>query len=205
MRNYTTIQYVSGIPSVRMICTLPAAPAAVPVPPEPPEPPVYYLISGTVTEDGTGFSAPLEFTGLGTFSSAASGSYGHVVVGGYSGTVIPHSYAGTFVPEYRVYTSVGTDYPEQDYAFFAAPVPEGLLLISGVITSFDLPVTDTIDNGTNIWMSDNTTGSYGFLVPTGWSGTTICNPLDFPTPPSYVYVNVVVDTPNQDFAVLPPT
>ena len=77
------------------------------------------LISGTVAEDGTGFSTALLATGLlPTFWSAANGSYGIAVDSGYSGTIRPvHIVAGTFVPDRRVYTNVLAPYTDQNYDY----------------------------------------------------------------------------------------
>jgi hypothetical protein len=100
-----------------------------PTPPTPPAPPSSYAIEGTITESSVGFSAALEIEGIGTIFSAASGSYSQGVAAGYSGTVIPHYSGGTFSPAQRVYTSVGTNYTSQDYAFYATTTPPAPLSV----------------------------------------------------------------------------
>lgn len=178
MRTYTINSYVSGQPWVKMWSTVPSAAVPAPVPPTPPTP--TYLISGTVSEDGTGFSTPLEITGLGTLFSATSGSYGFVVASGYSGTTLPHKSGGTFAPESRSYVSVATDYPNQDFVFYGTgtvPVPPvALYLISGTTTDarfggtgFSVPL-EVSGLGT---IFSATSGSYGVSVVSGYSGSFI--------------------------------
>jgi len=84
-----------------------------------PTPSASILISGTIAEDGTGFSTAILATGLlPTFWSASNGSYGISVDSGYSGTIRPvHIVAGTFVPENRVYTNVLAPYTAQNFAY----------------------------------------------------------------------------------------
>lgn len=84
-----------------------------------PAPSASLLISGTIAEDGTGFSTALLATGLlPTFWSASNGSYGISVDSGYSGTIRPvHIVAGTFVPDSRVYTNVLAPYTSQDFDY----------------------------------------------------------------------------------------
>jgi hypothetical protein len=169
----------------------------------PPPPPSLYLISGTTTDarfGGTGFSVPLEISGLGTVSSAASGSYGVSVVSGYSGSIIPHLSGGSFVPESRTYASVGSNYTSQDYIFYGTvpPVPPvASYLISGTITtSGSIGVSCAISLNTRT-ITSAANGSYGYAVASGYSGTT--QPAYITSPGSYAYVNVTSDQPNQDF------
>lgn len=170
-------------------------------PPIPPTP--FYFISGTTTDaryGGTGFSVPLEITSLGTVFSAASGSYGISVISGYSGTAIPHLSGGSFVPESRTYVSVGSDYANQDYVFYGTvpPVPPVTsYLISGTVTtsgSIGVSCNIVIGIGT---ITSAASGSYGYYVASGYSGTT--QPTYLTSPGSYVYTSVTSDQPNQDF------
>lgn len=85
-----------------------------------PAPPVTsLLISGTIAENGTGFSTAILATGLlPTFWSASNGSYGIAVDSGYSGTIRPvNIVAGTFVPANYVYTNVLAPYVNQNFAY----------------------------------------------------------------------------------------
>jgi len=80
-------------------------------------------ISGTVTENGTGFSVPIT-NGAGTWATSSNGSYGYYVPYGWSGSTVPLSGSGTFSPDSYVYGPVGIDHSNQNFAFTAfAPVP----------------------------------------------------------------------------------
>ena len=115
-------KYVTGLPQVGVEFILNPHIPAPPPPPPPPSP--EYLISGTVYNDiygGTGFSAPVAFSGFlysGTVVSASSGSYGVLVPYSYSGNAVP-SFAGvgTFNPVSRNYTFITGNQPNQDYAY----------------------------------------------------------------------------------------
>lgn len=84
--------------------------------------PPTYLISGTTTANAVGFSTQIAFDGLGTFTSAADGSYGVAVDYLYSGTARPLLENGVWVPDSRSYVQVMADFPNQDYAFSGASV-----------------------------------------------------------------------------------
>lgn len=142
MSRYISVSYDVNTPWVKIQRVL-NKPVVIP-PTPPPPPPITWLISGSVAESGTGFSAPLEITGLGTITSAASGSYGFLVVDGYSGTVIPHYASGTFDPLFRAYTTVGSNYPSQNYDFYPYPPPPPTYLISGEVSRLGSPLSTPV-------------------------------------------------------------
>jgi len=76
-----------------------------------------YLISGLITGSGSGVSVPVAVEGIGTVTSSASGSYGVMVLAGYSGVIMPLSASGDFTPPFRTYVGVAADYPNQDYDY----------------------------------------------------------------------------------------
>lgn len=232
----------------------------------------YYLISGTITNGGTGFSSAL-VTNLGTITSAASGSYGYLVAGGYSGTTQPVYITS---PGSYAYSGVSADQSGQN---FDAPSPllyfssldwtwslvnpaqweiqrfdasgstwahwedvSGTLRTAGtwdyastyrlvgrnsgyqVVTSLSNTVTTPLppsvsvsgtvgfggtlfsielSNGTTAWFSDAVTGSYGFDVPSGWSGT-VTTVQYITDPDARVYTNITVSQTGQHYQMTQP-
>jgi len=173
-----------------------------PPPPAPPPPPPLptYLISGTVTDKGAapGFSAGLEFTSLGTFFTAVSGSYGVLVTEGYSGTAMPHYTLGDFIPQVRIYINVLADASNQNYAYTAYPT----FTITGTIARdgtlmYGIPVEFT-SVGTFI---TNGSGLYVQLVLGGYTGTATPHySAGSFTPANRVYTSLAVDALAQNYA-----
>ena len=138
--------------------------------PTPPTP--TYNISGVITSNGTqpGFVTALEFTSLGTYSTASNGTYSVSVTQGYSGTVTPHYMFGNFNPQVRIYSGVVADAAQQNYAYTAAP----LLTISGVVSRSGTNSSGIAVELTSIGtVTTNGSGAYSASVPTGYSGTGI--------------------------------
>jgi len=179
MSKYVSITYDRRVPQARMQRTINnVVPFPVP-PPTPPTPPTpSYLISGTVSEAGTGFSAPIEFIGLGTIFSAASGSYGQVVIGGYSGTAIPHAVEpGTFSPQFRTYISVSTDFSDQHYVFTGTDTGTNFIVVPDDLTDplvIENAPRDAVYTSGTIYLVDNAKSyssvdgfTFGLLADTG--------------------------------------
>lgn len=158
-----------------------------------------YLITGHITENGTGMeNVPLTVTGAGTAYTDANGSYGVNVVGPFSGVAQPIWFGGDFTPQYRVYTSIGTNQYDQDYAFTGTTPP--LYLISGTVTSNGSGFSADIAFDVLGTFTSDVSGSYGVLAPYLYSGTAI--PLlqgGVWTPDARGYVQVMADVPNQDY------
>ncbi len=75
-----------------------------------------YIISGRLAqEDETPISGIVIFGGPGPIYSNYLGDYSVVVPEGWSGTLIPDGTNYDFVPEQRVYSSVNSDFLDQDY------------------------------------------------------------------------------------------
>lgn len=202
MNQVSSHGYIQGLPWVKVQYTLQTGTA--PVPPTPPAPPVYFSISGTVTDSGSGYVAGLEFPGIGTIFSDAAGSYFQPVISGYSGVVVPHAADGTFAPASRTYTNVAADFTVQDYAHGTAspipPPPEVFFLISGTVTDAGTGFSAAIEfTGTGTLTSD-VSGSYGLLVGQGYSGTGLPHLAGGAFTPQFrVYSSTGSDMPNEDY------
>ena len=182
---------------------------ATPVPPTPPPPPTpSYIISGTVTDGGIGFSAPLAVSSLGTLYSAASGSYGFAVPSGYSGLVIPIWFGGTFSPLGRSYISVVADQSNQDFAFTgttpAPPTPP--IVLTGEVRLEGIPYDSaTVDfSGSGSVLTDSF-GTYIGTVGYGYSGLSALSGFNPPvyaiTPSSRNYSSLTGNQVGQDFDI----
>lgn len=167
-------------------------------------------IEGTITDasTGSGISVPLVFTsGTGTVTTDASGSYmvhGHY---GWITTATPYLAGGTFDPAFRSYNLLGgVEYFNQNYIFY--PNPPSAFLISGFMTQSQngsgFSGTLAVDGVAGSVFADATTGSYGVLVPAGYSGTILAQHCAVPysgeyNPPQIVYTNVGSDMPAQNY------
>jgi len=182
---------------------------ATPAPPTPPTPPTpSYIISGTVSENGTGFSALLGVSSVGTFASATSGSYGFAVPSGYSGLVIPIWFGGTFSPLGRSYISVVADQPNQDFVFTgttpAPPTPP--VILTGEVRLEGIPYDSaTVDfSGSGSVITDSF-GTYIGTVSYGYSGSTALSGFNPPvytvTPSSRNYSGLTTNQAGQDFDI----
>lgn len=201
---YSTITYSRRTPQAKMQRILTSAPVA---PPAPPTPTVYYLVSGTLTENGSipSFSAGIEFSSLGTYFTAASGSYGLLVAQGYSGLALPHYPLGDFTPPTRTYVSVGTDIPNQDYDYVPYP-PQPDLLITGQVR-----LDGTAVSGAQVNLSGSAaafsavSGTYVGTVAYGYSGTGALQGYSLPsyvvTPSARVYTGLAVSQAGQDYDI----
>lgn len=201
MSKYVTITYSRRTPQAKMQRIISEA---LPYPSPPPPPPAgpYYLISGTITDNGTGFSAGVEFTSLGTIFSATSGSYGLLVAEGYGGTATPHYANGDFVPQVRTYGSVVADTPNQDYAFTAYPLPivSGEVRLEGVPTS-GISVSFSGDGQA----TSNVSGTYSQALVYNYTGTATpvgySAPAYLVTPTVRTYASLQSDQAGQDFDI----
>jgi hypothetical protein len=92
-------------------------------------PPGFYVISGKVTNNGTGFAGvTLTFSSNGdtteTTSTDEQGNYSHVVPGGWSGMVTPSMPGCGFTPANRSYTNITAALSYQDYTAALIVPPE---------------------------------------------------------------------------------
>src|SRR5512143_99176 len=141
------------------------------------------------------------FTGDGQASTDASGSYAQTLFVGYSGTANPNFFNEwpepywSINPQVRVYVDIAGDVGGQDY-----DITTNFANISGTFTPGQ---TVFVTNGTGTWQSNVATGSYGYTVIKGWSGTT--KPIDWITAPdAYVYTSVGSDYIDQNFQLNAP-
>lgn len=204
MSQYASISYNRRTPWAQVQRILHEAPLPAPTPPPPS---VYYLVSGTLTENGSipSFSAGIEFSSLGTYFTAASGSYGLLVAQGYSGLAIPHYPLGDFTPQTRTYVSVGTDIPDQDYDYVPYP-PQPDLLITGQVRRDGIAVS-----GAQVALSGSAaafsagSGTYVGTVAYGYSGTGALQGYGLPnyavTPSARVYTGLASSQAGQDYDV----
>lgn len=203
MRKYTTVSYDRNAPQVKMICAL--QPAPEPTPPPPPVPSI--TISGAVTVDTIlTEGVVVDFSGVGQFTTQIvdlAVIYIGTVPSGYSGTVTlpgytPYPLAYDVVPPSRVYSNQTTSLINEGY-----DITSLIYEISGTVgfdgTLFGIELT----NGTNTWFSDAVTGSYGFWVLGGWSGTV--SPVQYITDPAErVYTNVNSDAYEEHYQMTQP-
>lgn len=202
MSRYTTITYAQRTPQARVQRLLTGA---LPFPePPPPLPPIFFLISGTVTQNGTapGFSTGIEFPSVGTIFTATSGSYGLLVQLGYGGTAIPHYSLGEFVPQVRSYGSVDADTPNQDYAY----TPYQYVHVVGEVRLDGVPVFGAaVSFSGDGQASSDVSGTYVGTVISGYSGTATLlgysSPAYLVTPTSRIYSNITVNQNGQDYDV----
>lgn len=164
--------------------------------------PSTWLISGVITENGTGLGGmAVVFPGAGTAATSGAGTYAISVPNAYSGTATPLGIGGTFTPPVRVYVSVAANALNQDYVF--ATTPPAKLLISGTVaengTGFSTALLRT-GSALTYWSASN--GSYGMEVDSGYSGT--IRPVHIVAgtfvPENRVYTDVLAPYTNQDFA-----
>ena len=201
MSRYTTITSNRRTPWAQVQHILQEAPVSTPV-----VPPVitYFLISGTVTQNGSapGFSNGIEFPSRGTIFTATTGSYGIMVPLGYGGTAVPHYAYGDFVPQVRVYGSVVADTPNQDYAF--TPYPD--LHITGVVRLDGVSLSGAhVNLSGSLGANSAVSGTYVGTVAHGYSGVGALNGYALPnyavSPSSRVYTSLMADQAGQDYNV----
>lgn len=162
------------------------------------------VISGEIRLDGAPVgagAASVVFTGDGQAVTDASGTYDAALYVDYSGTGNPNFFndwpspSYTITPQVRVYTDIPGDVAGQDY-----DITRNWVEISGMVSYPDGPggFDVLVSNGTGTWFCDNPTGSYGYSVPKGWSGTTTCEWITSPL--NYQYTNVLTNQTGQDLS-----
>jgi hypothetical protein len=126
------------------------------------------------------------------------GCYLLTVPDGWSGTVMPVKNRCAFSPAFQDYNNVTSDQDNQDYT-----VTPRLPAISGAIRTAEgvavpgIPVSANNDGGS---CTTDARGSYGLLVPEGWSGTVTPAKTGYVfDAPSKSYTNVTSDRNNQDY------
>lgn len=170
-------------------------------------PPSPVTISGAVTLDTILTEGiAVEFSGVGTFPTQIVDLaiiYIGTVPYNYSGTATlpgytPYPLAYDVVPPSRVYTNQTTNLTNENY-----DISSLIYEISGTVgfdgTLFGIPIT----NGTDTWYSDAVTGSYGFWVLGGWSGT-VWSPQYITDPDARVYTNVTTDAYEEHYQMTQP-
>jgi len=165
-------------------------------------------ISGEFRLDGAPvFGASIVYDADGQAVTDMSGSYSQTLYVGYTGTAHPNYFNEwpspqyTVTPQVRVYTDLAGDVAGQDYDvttnFFTISGTFGFGGTIGGVSDF------FVSNGTNSWLADSVTGSYGFDVLSGWSGT-VTSAQYITVPDSYVFTNVVANQPYQNFEMTQP-
>ncbi|MDD2323726.1 MAG: hypothetical protein PHQ69_08925, partial [Bacteroidales bacterium] len=158
-----------------------------------------YLISGTITLDGTGMeNIPVTFSNnAGIVYTDASGYYSISVTHGYSGTATPALEGYYFTPASYSYVSVEGDLPDQDFA--AAP---NVFTISGMITLDGAGLENVAVNFSNGGgtVTTDATGFYTQQIDLGWSGvvTPVLEGYNF-APATRTYTDVAGNYSDQDY------
>ena len=201
MRKYITVKYNPALPQLKMQAILQTNDQVQAARPN-------VEVIGVVTLEGIPLPAgTVSFDGASAFATDAGGTYAGTLPFYYGGNAQMAVYTEpryTITPPFRGYYALTTSQVAQDYE-----ISINYLILSGLITSSGTGMVADVTNGTTTWQSA-ASGSYGYYVPYGWSGTTtaISNGSGTFTPAAYVYNAIGVDYANQDFAftstVVPP-
>jgi len=166
-------------------------------------PAVTYNISGYIRESN---NTPIDgvtvtfSNGGGSTTTNSSGYYTKTVAQGYSGTVTPTKTGRTFSPTSKSYTSVSSNYSNENYT----GAPQGVTYtISGYIReSNNIPVdgvTVTFSNGGGS-TTTNSSGYYTTTVSQGYSGTATPSKSGWTfSPTSKSYNSVSYDYSNENY------
>jgi len=156
-------------------------------------PPVYYTLSGTVTNNGTGMTGvPVNFSGAGVATTDSNGIFSIAVLRGYTGVGMPSIVSGTFAPASRSYAYVTANTPDQNYAYGVY-----VYTVSGTVTSRGLPVSAEMKIGSAQTVIDQT-GVYSTTVAYG-QAVEIYPSYYTSIPDSYALTNVTANQPNKNF------
>lgn len=125
------------------------------------------------------------------------GFYSATVGCGWSGAATPSRYGYTFFPAFLSYGSVSANRTNQDYT---GTGPDSAI-ISGHVTTLDgMPIFGVTINGLPGTPITDASGFYSAKVSNGWSGIATPNLTGYTfTPPSLTYMNVSVNTSNQNY------
>jgi photosystem II stability/assembly factor-like uncharacterized protein/protocatechuate 3,4-dioxygenase beta subunit len=153
-----------------------------------------YLISGRVTVDGSPL-AGVVMEGLpGSPATNSNGEYVAPVSPGWSGTVTPTKASYAFDPPNRTYTTIASNFADQDYAASVG------YTISGTITLDGSPLSGVLMNGLPGSPRTNLSGFYTAAVTSGWIGTVSPNLPGFTfSPPDRSYSGVNSNQTGQDY------
>jgi hypothetical protein len=201
MRKYITVGYNPELPQLKTQAVLQTNEEVLAARPN-------INVTGVVTLEGVPLpSGTVSFDGARAFATDGGGTYAGTVPFYYGGNAQMDVYAEpryTVTPPFRGYYALTASQAAQDYE-----ISINYLILSGLITDSGTGMVVDVTNGTDTWQSA-ASGSYGYYVPYGWSGTTtaISNGSGTFTPASYVYNAIGVDYANQDFAftstIVPP-
>ena len=154
-----------------------------------------FLISGSVTFNGS----PLQWVlmdGLpDNTRTNASGDYIAFVSSGWAGTVTPSLSGYAFVPYSTNYTDVTSNQLNQNYDASTA------YTISGIVTIDGSPLQGVLMSGIPGDPRTDTDGYYTGKVPSGWAGTVIPTSPGFTfDPENKSYSDVTSEQANQDYS-----
>jgi len=154
-----------------------------------------YTISGTVTEGGSPL-AGVVLEGLpGDPVTSSTGTYVAVIDPGFWDTVTPVKPGYAFDPPFRTYALPTGNLAGQDYS--GTP---GYLLSGTVRVSGGMPLSGVLMAGLPVELRTGEDGTYGMMLPVGWSGTVtpVLPGFSF-VPPSRTYDQLLAPTTDQDF------
>ncbi|MFC1601401.1 carboxypeptidase regulatory-like domain-containing protein, partial [Candidatus Sumerlaeota bacterium] len=175
------------------------------------------VISGTVTEGGTGFVYMGVTIDLSDASgnliesqvTGADGAYAFLVPLGFSGSVLPSAANVAFLPISRSYGlatgGILQNYPDQDFVGYPPVSISGTVVDpSGApVQGVSLTVRDTTGTLMGTVLTD-ANGDYQFPVPNGWSGAVTPSLTDYEfDPPSREYTNLLLSEIDEDYTALP--
>ena len=159
----------------------------------------HYIISGTILDNQSmGIeNVRINFSNIGNVFTDLNGDYSQNVASGWSGEATPGFMGYIFEPETMYYENVTEDLSGQDYIGIST------IIISGFIE--DIYTGDGIE-GVNVNFTGfgaaqtNDQGFYSMELVQGWSGNAIPTKIGYTfEPESRTYVNVTMNTINQDY------
>ncbi|MBI9037318.1 MAG: T9SS type A sorting domain-containing protein [Bacteroidales bacterium] len=160
----------------------------------------FYFISGTILDNQSiGIeNVIINFSNIGNVFTDSNGNYSQNVPSGWSGGATPELTGYIFEPESMYYENVNEDLSGQNYTGI------NTIIISGFI--LDNLSGDGIDgvnvNFTGIGAAQtNDQGFYSKEIGAGWSGNATPSKIGYLFQPEHrTYINVTVNTINQDYS-----
>jgi hypothetical protein len=158
------------------------------------------ILSGSVTESGTGLSNVV-LNGLpGNPVTEGSGNFEAVVSSGWSGVIAPAHSGYVFTPGLRQYSNIVSDQINQD---FTAAANSSIFAVSGTVTNVT-GISGVVLNGLAGNVTTGETGFYYGTVSGGWSGVAVPVLSGYSFYPEFrQYTNVGADQESQDYTAEP--